>query len=125
RQTNLVYNPLQQTLKAQGTFRTPAEVKLILGDERRRMLFSYIVENTQKSCSLLRRSITSGILHERDLKSRLLPAAVVLYEVVTSRGLKRVREEGKENMDESTDPPSKVKRNRMSADQRLALGLAR
>ncbi|KAF8176895.1 hypothetical protein K438DRAFT_1846331 [Mycena galopus ATCC 62051] len=157
--------PLATNSQGTRNIQDTAEVKLILGDERRRMLFSYIVENTQKVaigpleyCGNAHQ-ISFGrstrvvpcygdpslpeFYIERDLKSRLLPAAVrgerqpslsgaaaktlksQLHEVVTSRGLKRVREEGKENMDESTDPPSKVKRNRMSADQRLALGLAR
>ncbi|KAJ7795050.1 hypothetical protein B0H14DRAFT_2921129 [Mycena olivaceomarginata] len=76
---------------------------------------------------------------ECDLKSRLLPIVIPgerkptlsstatktlksqLREVASSRALKRAHEgEEKENM----DAPPKVKRSQMSADQRLALGMA-
>ncbi|KAJ7825504.1 hypothetical protein B0H14DRAFT_3726674 [Mycena olivaceomarginata] len=138
-----------------------AEVSVILGEERRHMLFSYIVKHTQKVaigpleyCGNTHR-ISMGrstravpcygdpslpeFYAECDLKSRLLPTAIPgerrptlssaatktlksqLREVASSRALKRAHEgEEKENM----DAPPKVKRSRMSADQRLALGMA-
>ncbi|KAJ7694023.1 hypothetical protein B0H14DRAFT_3175162 [Mycena olivaceomarginata] len=138
-----------------------AEVSVILGEERRHMLFSYIVKHTQKVaigpleyCGNAHR-ISMGrstravpcygdpslpeFYAERDLKTRLLPTPIPgerrptlssaatktlksqLREVASSRALKRAHEgEEKENM----DAPPKVKRSRMSADQRLALGMA-
>ncbi|KAJ7801266.1 hypothetical protein B0H14DRAFT_2615472 [Mycena olivaceomarginata] len=141
--------------------RDSAEVSVILGEERRHMLFSYIVKHTQKvaigpleywgnahriSMGRSTRAVPCygdpslpEFYAERDLKSRLLPTPIPgerrpnlssaatktlksqLSEVASSRALKRAHE-GEEK--EKLNAPPKVKRSRMSADQRLVLGMA-
>ncbi|KAK6995697.1 hypothetical protein R3P38DRAFT_2567045 [Favolaschia claudopus] len=78
---------------------------------------------------------------ERDLKGRLLPAPTAgkqrpslgessrielkkqLAAASTTRSRKRALEADKENEAEGSDRPAKVRKTRMSMDQRLALGL--
>ncbi|KAK7014556.1 hypothetical protein R3P38DRAFT_3000764, partial [Favolaschia claudopus] len=141
-----------------------AELTPIVGDERKRMLFSYIVKNTNMVAigpleysgtghrvSIGRTTVAvpcygdpslPEFYAERDLKSRLLPAAASgkrrdslgdsgkaelkkqLALVSATRSRKRALEEDKENeVGVASDKPVKIKKRRMNADQRLALSL--
>ncbi|KAK7059561.1 hypothetical protein R3P38DRAFT_2836651, partial [Favolaschia claudopus] len=141
-----------------------AELTPIVGDERKRMLFSYIVKNTNMVAigpleysgtghrvSIGRATVAvpcygdpslPEFYAERDLKSRLLPAAASgkrreslgdsgkaelkkeLALVSAARSRKRALEEDKENeVGVVSDKPVKIKKRRMNADQRLALSL--
>ncbi|KAK7025774.1 hypothetical protein R3P38DRAFT_3531633 [Favolaschia claudopus] len=141
-----------------------AELTPIVGDERKRMLFSYIVKNTNMVAigpleysgtghrvSIGRTTVAvpcygdpslPEFYAERDLKSRLLPAATngerrqslgdsgkaelkkQLALVSATRSRKRALEEDKENeVGVVSDRPVKIKKRRMNADQRLALSL--
>ncbi|KAK6984366.1 hypothetical protein R3P38DRAFT_3292361 [Favolaschia claudopus] len=141
-----------------------AELTPIVGDERKRMLFSYIVKNTNMVAigpleypgtghrvSIGRATVAvpcygdpslPEFYTERDLKSRLLPAAASgkrreslgdsgkaelkkeLALVSAARSRKRALEEDKENeVGVVSEKPVKIKKRRMNADQRLALSL--
>ncbi|KAJ7884555.1 hypothetical protein B0H14DRAFT_2700354, partial [Mycena olivaceomarginata] len=132
--------------------RDSAKVSVILGEERRALLkvaigpLEYCGNAHRISMGRSTRAVPCygdpslpEFYAKRDLKSRLLPTAIPgerrptlssaatktlksqLREVASSRALKRAHEgEEKENM----DAPPKVKRSRMSADQRLVLGMA-